>query len=212
MARIRSIHPSIWTDEDFVTLEMAARLLFIGVLNECDDQGVFIWKPSQLKMRLLPSDNVDVVNLLEELMKAGFIRRYCVNGAAFGAVRHFREFQRPKKPNAVHPTTDEIRCFSGPKADHNSPPVGNPGGTNGKVVPGEFPQERSTGGERGMESPPEGRPPRKHRPAKQQIPEFRGGFGASAAADMTETLDGKPIHPHPRGASVVPIPRRAVGG
>jgi hypothetical protein len=193
-----------------VEMSLAARLLFIGVLNECDDQGVFIWKPSQLKMRLLPSDNVKVSDLLEELTKAGFVRQYSVNGGSYGAVRHFREFQRPKKPNAVHPMTDEIRCFSGPKTDHNSPPVGNPGGTNGEAVPGQFSQERSTGG--GMESPPSGAPKRKSRPPKQQAPEFRGGFSASAAADMQEAVNVATIHPHPRGAPVVPIPRRAVSG
>jgi hypothetical protein len=112
--------------------------LFIGLLNECDDQGVFMWKPTQLKMRLLPADNVSVSTLLDELTKAGFIRRYAVNGSAFGAVRHFREFQRPKKPNAVHPITNEIRSFSGTKAEHNSPPVGNGGGSGGEPVPDRF--------------------------------------------------------------------------
>jgi hypothetical protein len=134
MARIRSIHPGIWTDDEFVLLQMAARLLFIGLLNECDDQGVFMWKPTQLKMRLLPADNVNVSTLLDELTKAGFIRRYAVNGSAFGAVRHFREFQHPKRPNAVHPITNEIRSFSGTKAEHNSPPEGDGGGTGGELV------------------------------------------------------------------------------
>jgi hypothetical protein len=149
MPRIRSIHPGIWTDEDFVAVSMASRLLFIGILNECDDQGVFIWKPAQLKMRVLPSDDVDVASLLHELSKAGFIQRYAVNGSTYGAVRHFREFQRPKKPNAVHPITAEMRAFAGTKSEHSCPPVGNSGVTGGEAVPGEFPQE--DGGWRGRE-------------------------------------------------------------
>ena len=31
MARIRSIHPGIWTDEAFVELSALARLLYIGL-------------------------------------------------------------------------------------------------------------------------------------------------------------------------------------
>ena len=47
MARIRSVHPGLWTDEAFVSVSMTARLLAIGLWNQCDDQGAFEWKPIQ---------------------------------------------------------------------------------------------------------------------------------------------------------------------
>lgn len=37
MARIRSIHPGLYTDESFATLTMAARVLIIGIWNHADD-------------------------------------------------------------------------------------------------------------------------------------------------------------------------------
>ncbi len=55
MARIRSIHPGLWTDEAFVSLTPYARLLFMGIWTECDDMGSFEWSPLKLKMRLLPA-------------------------------------------------------------------------------------------------------------------------------------------------------------
>jgi hypothetical protein len=192
MPRIRSIHPGIWTDEEFVGMSMASRLLFIGILNECDDQGVFIWKPTQLKMRVLPSDSVDVADLLSELTEAGFIRRYAVNGSTYGAVRHFREFQRPKKPNAVHPLTDEMRAFSGTKAECHSPPVGNPGGNGGEAVPGEFPQEDGGGGE-GVRGNPPYAPPWKGGPrgrgSSKLSPQTKDHFTAIAADMLAEPDD-----------------------
>lgn len=111
MSRIRSIHPGLWTDEEFVTLSAHARLLFMGLWNECDDKGTFEWKPLTLKMRILPADNIDVVALLSEIEGVGAVRQYEVTGKKYGAVRNFCKFQRPKKPNDVHPATAEIRAY-----------------------------------------------------------------------------------------------------
>lgn len=109
MSRIRSTHPGLWTDEAFVTLSPFARLMFMGIWNECDDSGSFAWSPIGLKMKLLPADSVDAPALLEEMIAAGLVKRYEVGGKAYGAVRNFCQFQRPKKPNSVYPQTDEVR-------------------------------------------------------------------------------------------------------
>jgi hypothetical protein len=111
MSRIRSIHPGLWTDEAFVSLSPMARLLIMGIWNECDDTGSFAWSPLTLKMRILPADNADAAELLAEMVSAGIIMRYEVAGKAYGAVRNFCQFQRPKKPNSIHPQTDEVRAW-----------------------------------------------------------------------------------------------------
>ncbi|WP_343347610.1 hypothetical protein WJT74_05070 [Sphingomicrobium sp. XHP0239] len=109
MSRIRSVHPGLWTDERFVSVSVEARLLAIGIWNECDDQGSFEWAPLKLKMRLLPADHVDAEALLGELEDARLVLKYEVDGKAYGAVRNFQRYQRPKKPNSIHPQTDEVR-------------------------------------------------------------------------------------------------------
>lgn len=111
MARIRSVHPGLFTDAAFVSCSPYARLLVIGIWTEADDQGVFEWKPLEIKMRLLPGDMTEVPPLLAELEAAGLVMRYEVGSKSYGAVRNFRKFQRPKKPNAVHPITDKVRTF-----------------------------------------------------------------------------------------------------
>ena len=113
MSRIRSIHPGLWTDEVFVSLGSFARLLFMGMWNECDDKGTFPWSPLQMKMRILPADNVDAGALMAELEAAGCIMKYEIAGKAFGAVRNFAKFQRPKAPNDIHPATPEALVFAG---------------------------------------------------------------------------------------------------
>lgn len=113
MSRIRSIHPGLWTDEQFVSLSAFARLLFMGIWNECDDKGTFAWSPLQMKMRLLPADNVDAAELMAELVAADCIKAYEIEGKRFGAVRNFAKFQRPKSPNDIHPATAEVLAFAG---------------------------------------------------------------------------------------------------
>ena len=124
MARIRSIHPGFWTDEAVVSVSRDARLFLIGIWNQCDDKGVFEWKPIGLLMRIFPADQMDVVGLLAELEKADLIRGFEEDGRKYGAVRNFVIFQRPNKPNDVYPLPEELRHFSGLTSD-GSPPVRN---------------------------------------------------------------------------------------
>lgn len=145
MARIRSIHPGLFTDEAFVSCGPLARLLVIGLWTEADDQGVFEWKPVTLKMRLLPVDNADVVALLEELAEFNMIRRFQCEGRSYGAIRNFRKFQRPKSPNATHPLPTDFRKYVGLAGDGTepAPPHEEPVPQIGEIERGEahpFPQ------------------------------------------------------------------------
>jgi hypothetical protein len=111
MARIRSIHPGLFTDEAFVILSDAAQIFFLGLWTEADDQGVFEWKPMSLRMRLRPTKDGPVEPLLAEIVAAERILRFEMGGRHYGAIRNFRKYQRPKKPNAIHPITEEIRTY-----------------------------------------------------------------------------------------------------
>lgn len=111
MARIRSVHPGIFTDEAFAGLSMAARVLLIGLWTEADDQGVFDWKPITIKMRIMPVDNVDVPALLAELERADVVKRFQQDGKTFGAVRNFCKYQKPKTPKFRPIKSAEIRNY-----------------------------------------------------------------------------------------------------
>lgn len=115
MARIRSIHPGLFTDEAFLALSNAARVLYIGILTEADDHGIFEWKPIRLKMRILPANNCSVEEILGEL--SGLtgteppIKQFEVDGKQYGAVRNFGKWQRPKAPQYIFPFPDDIASY-----------------------------------------------------------------------------------------------------
>lgn len=111
MARIRSIHPALFTDEAFASLSMAARVLLLGLWTEADDQGVFDWKPVTLKMRIMPVDNVIVPDLLLELEGWNAVKRFSQDGKEFGAIRNFCKFQRPKTPKYRAIRSADIRSY-----------------------------------------------------------------------------------------------------
>lgn len=117
MARIRSVHPGIWTDEAFMQISAMARLLIIGIWTEAFDDGVFEWKPIVLKARLFPADTCDVPALLAELESANIVRQVERGGKAYGLVRNFCKFQRPKKPNSSGVKLPEDDAFTGPVTD-----------------------------------------------------------------------------------------------
>jgi hypothetical protein len=138
MARIRSIHPGIWTDEAFMSLSAYARLLYIGLWGEAYDDGVFEWKPLTLKARLFPVDSVDVPELLVELYNAGLIARAEQHPKQPGLIRNFQKFQRPKKPNSSGMLEGRWRDYVGASSE----PVPNQSGTG----TGKPPQMEDGGG------------------------------------------------------------------
>lgn len=112
MARIRSIHPGLFTDEAFMTASPHARLLIIGVWTEAWDDGVFEWKPLTLKARLFPVDAVNVTELLAELVALGFVQQFDA-GKSYGVIRNFQKYQRPKKPNSSGVLPESLLSYAG---------------------------------------------------------------------------------------------------
>jgi hypothetical protein len=150
MSRIRSIHPGLWTDEAFVSLSPMARLMLLGIWNECDDMGSFAWSPLTLKMRILPGDNADAAALLAEMIEVRAIMKYEVGGKAYGAVRNFCQYQRPKKPNSTCPQTDEVRNWVNTEA--RSTRDGSEAVPNQLPTDGEKPRQMDDEGDKGKAS------------------------------------------------------------
>lgn len=164
MARIRSVHPTLFTDEAFVCVSMAARVLLIGVWTQADDQGVFEWKPVALKMRLFPVDALDVGALLLELEENNIICRFSQDGRSFGAIRNFCRYQRPKSPKFLQLKSRDIRryvCSKYPNGEITESEV-VPFPQNGEIgfdepdpIPqnGETPPQREEGGDNRRKEP-----------------------------------------------------------
>lgn len=75
MPKMRGFKAEIWTDEKFVELTPLARLLFMGMWNYACDNGHLDDKPKQIKMRILPTDDVDATGLIDEMVDLGMLEQ-----------------------------------------------------------------------------------------------------------------------------------------
>ena len=193
MARIRSVHPGIYTDESFATLSMAARVLIIGIWNHADDGGGFEWKPLSLKMKIFPADNIDVSELLSELEAGDVIKKYEVDGKSYGAVRNFGKWQRPKKPSRFCPMPESVRnyaCTNDDKNETGSEPEasdtannGNQFRTSSEPVPNQYGNSISEGRKGGRKE------------GKSYTSSLRSDGAAMPPRDVS--APGEPIAPEP---------------
>lgn len=174
MARIRSIHPGLFTDEAFAGLSMPARVLLLGLWTEADDQGIFEWKPITIKMRIMPVDNVDVPALLSELERSDVVKSFQQDGKAFGAVRNFCKYQKPKTPKYRPVKSADIRNYVASSY---------PASEIDESEPDQFPQngEMSSQMEEGggkREEEGENSLPSASRPANEDFEEFKRSYPA----------------------------------
>ena len=126
MPKARLLRPDFWTDERVVSVSPLARLLFQGMWNYACDNGHLDDSAIQLKMRILPADNCDVGELIDELLATGMVIRTggCIKVVNLpkqqspdlrflvfcdhcqgDSERHYRESDKPsrKRAPAEHP-------------------------------------------------------------------------------------------------------------
>lgn len=102
MARIRTIKPEMPGHPSVKKLSRDARLLFVWLITDADDQGRFVASPKRLAGQLYPEDeDVDgpqVEGWLVEIEAQGMIRRYVHNGARYGVITSWKDHQKISKP------------------------------------------------------------------------------------------------------------------
>lgn len=149
MARIRSIHPGLASDEVFMTMSMAAKAAWSLLWTECDDHGVFEWKPIVLKARIFPAESLNFADILSEYEDLGCVLKVEVDGKPYGFIRNFCKYQRPKSPSYRLPLPECAKAFVG--VSGNPPPVlpqdGGRGSENGAQMKGEGGDEGEGGKE-----------------------------------------------------------------
>ncbi|WP_213322377.1 DnaT-like ssDNA-binding domain-containing protein [Klebsiella aerogenes] len=101
MARIRTIKPEFWLNEELSLISESACLLAIGLMNYSDDEGFFNANPLLIKAAVFPiretSGTVPV--LLQELYKCGYIDLFLGNdGKKYGKIVNFGKHQVINKP------------------------------------------------------------------------------------------------------------------
>ena len=101
MARIRTIKPEFWTDEDMAEVSEAACLLAIGLLNYADDEGYFNANPKLIKAAVFPirEPSVTIPVMLRELSNHGYLSMFSTSDSRhFGLIQNFAKHQVVNKP------------------------------------------------------------------------------------------------------------------
>ncbi|WP_219495532.1 DnaT-like ssDNA-binding domain-containing protein [Proteus terrae] len=130
MARIRTIKPTFWTDEDMAEISESACLLAIGLLNYADDEGYFNANPKLIKAAVFPirETSRSIPVLLQELSNCGYISLFSAqNGKHFGLINNFTKHQVVNKK-----TPSKIKEMNLLPYDYGSDTVGLPLGKEGK--------------------------------------------------------------------------------
>jgi hypothetical protein len=130
VARIRSLKPEYWADEEIAELPRDARLLYVGLWNLADEHARLRGDARYVKGQLFPyDDDLDstaVDGLLKLLADAGKVVRYVVGGRSYAFLPTLSKHQRlepdrvpsrlPGPPGAT-PSTPS----SEPRADEPAP-------------------------------------------------------------------------------------------
>jgi hypothetical protein len=115
MPRIRTIKPEFFDDEDLCALPPLHRLCYAGLWCQADKAGRLEDRPKRLKARVLPFDEVDMDLMLADLVQAGFIIRYVVDGKQYITIKpsSWQKHQRPRtdEPESLIPPVDTARVF-----------------------------------------------------------------------------------------------------
>ncbi|MBX3499812.1 MAG: hypothetical protein KF889_10240 [Alphaproteobacteria bacterium] len=115
MARIRTIKPDFFRHHELWCAEresgLPLRLAYSGMWCVVDRAGRFKWRPAELKIQVLPYDDLDFAQVLEALVAHGFVRRYVVDGVEYGVIPSFTRHQvfnvREKASALPGPAQDE---------------------------------------------------------------------------------------------------------
>jgi hypothetical protein len=102
VARIRTIKPEFWGSPKTAQVSRDARLLFLGLLNESDDEGRQLGSAKRIAGAVFPNDSdvseKMVDGWLAELERVGSISRYSVSGVSYVLICGFVEHQKMSHP------------------------------------------------------------------------------------------------------------------
>lgn len=117
MPRIRSLKPDFITSPSTRRLSREARLFFILLLTDSDDEGRIVAGHKRLAGVLFPHDDdvrpAKIKRWLDECEAQEMIRRYSAEGTDYLLIVNFTKHQRISHPTASHLPPPPLRKHSG---------------------------------------------------------------------------------------------------
>lgn len=97
------LSPEIWESESFGSLSCLAKLFWIGMISNADDEGVGRAQPKYLKSKILPYDEVritDIEKALDEIGHNMSVTFYEVDRNKYYFLNNWKNWQSINKPTA----------------------------------------------------------------------------------------------------------------
>ncbi len=137
MARIRSIKPTFWRDQKIGKMKRDIRLMYIGLWNLADDEGVINADASLIKSELFPYDDDLRVNTVQDwidhLIEARRIVPFEFNGEGYYIIRTFKDHQNINRPQGSKIPKEIIQKFLfSERSVNDHPPITGVGEGKGK--------------------------------------------------------------------------------
>lgn len=136
MARIRALKPEMSSHETIAKVSRDARLLFVWLIGDADDEGRFVATPKRLAGTLYPYDDdiepADVSRWMTELVKVGLVRLYESAGGKFGLICSWSQHQKPSHPAPSRlpapptSTSENVTNISGTSPEDDGTDTGSP--------------------------------------------------------------------------------------
>jgi hypothetical protein len=128
MSKIRTVKPELFRHEHLFEAEQISglplRLIFIGLFTVVDAEGRFRWRPRQLKLDILPYDEINFTAALSALVEFGFVEQYEYGDEYYGHIPTWHKHQsiNQREPDSVLPDPQK-GCILKPPATDRSTPV-----------------------------------------------------------------------------------------
>ena len=100
MARARNIKPGFFKNEDLAEMDMATRLLFIGLWTLADKEGRLEYRPKRIKAEVFPYEDVDAEAAIDALAADEFLCVYQVGRKRYIQVNNWKKHQSPHHKEA----------------------------------------------------------------------------------------------------------------
>ncbi len=158
MARIRSIKPEYWADEDLAAaVSRDARLLYIGLWNLADEHARLRGDPRYVKGQLFAYDDdltpKHVDALLDELAAAGKVQRYRSGSGAYLFLPNLAKHQRleaskveSRLPAPPDPSESAPMATVGADLSARDPDESTPHADESSLLYGSWSMEHGAGG------------------------------------------------------------------
>ena len=109
MARSRNIKPGFFTNDSLAEIHPLGRILFAGLWTIADREGRLEDRSKKIKAQVLPYDDCNISDLLNDLHSRGFIVRYAVGPENYIQIVNWSKHQQPhvKETISLIPAPDE---------------------------------------------------------------------------------------------------------